>query len=172
MAIVKTDFLKVSNDVGSFLDAVMKHAITNSEELAKEFTADMTAEYAKNTPIDTGLAKGNWVAKLNNEPAGFSREFDKTKTGSKAKKKALKKLAKLSIKDTAYVKNGVVGGKQSFTKSGRRKKPTEFTEDGYILKLEDGTSPKAPTGFFRKTNMRAKQIIKKSKRKLGLKRVK
>ncbi len=159
------------NDISDFINIVLDHAIKNAEELTKEFTADMTAEYAKLTPIDTGLAKGNWVAMVNDEPAGFSKEFDKTKTGNRAKKKALKKLSKFKIHDTAYVKNGVVGGKKEFTKSGRRKKATEFTEDGYIIKLEQGSSPQARTGFFKKTNIRSKAIIKKSKRKLGLKRV-
>ncbi len=120
---------------------------TNSVALAKIFSIDMLTKNARDTPVDTGAATANWVIGINKEPSRTSAE-DTTASASPTVKTAEKDIENLSLGDDVYIKNSVQGG--------------------YIIKLENGGSRQAPTGFFYKNLAQWKRIVKRAEKKIGL----
>jgi len=123
-----------------------------AEELLRVFAANMVRLFARATPVDTGRATANWLVGLNKEPRSDSNIFDKTASANKTFKAAQDVLKNLDLNDQVIIKNSV----------------SSDGESDYIIKLELGHSPKAPTGMFRKNVVKAKQVLKKSKKKIGL----
>lgn len=127
-------------------------AENNAVGLQKEFSVDMVTAFARPTPVLTGRATANWKAAVNKEPTPNKNQFDKTASARPTTNRARKALSSLGKNDKVIIKNAV----------------SSETEEGYIIKLEMGHSRQAPTGMFRKNVARSKQILKKSKKKIGL----
>jgi len=128
--------------------------LENAVALFEEFAIQMMTKYARDTPVDEGDATANWVIGINKEPPP-TKDQDRTISSNKTIKKARVALKNLDVNDKIYIKNAVT------SRNG-------IAGDGYIIKLEMGHSKQAPTGMFRKNNLKAKQIEKKSKKKVGL----
>lgn len=128
----------------------------NADKLHKQFSVDMLQEFAIDTPVDTGLATGNWIlkgGKPNLSPVKFK---DLSITGILATGRAKKAARGIPAGQDIYVSNAVQGKDAN----------GGFTGKGYIIKLEHGFSRQAPNGMFLNTVVRAKSILKQSKKKV------
>ncbi len=145
------------SNLDEFIKIVKDNAIKNATGLQTQVSVDFVQVIARDTPVDTGRATANWRAGINVEPRGGLSIFDKTATAKPTADRARKALRSLKIGDQVIIRNAVEDESEE--------------PEGYIIKLERGFSRQAPTGMFKKNVIRYKAIIKKSKRKLGLKRV-
>jgi len=140
------------NSFREFNQLVDKIAHSNTVGLQKEFSVDMLTSFARPTPVDTGRATANWKAAVNKDPQPNENQFDRTPSASPTTRRAREDLKSLGKNDKVVIKNAVSSG----------------IEGGYIIKLEMGHSQQAPTGMFRKNVVKAKQVMKKSKKRIGL----
>ena len=100
---------------------------------------DMSESIIKQTPVDSGRAKGNWQPTINSPASGTTNDLGEVsigKTGSVA--------AKLKLGDTFYLVNNLP----------------------YIKRLNDGWSDQAPAGFVDSTVSRFRQIARKAAKQL------
>jgi hypothetical protein len=145
-------------DVGTLIKNVYA---SNAVLYQNNFTGLIMGEIATDTPQDTGAAKGNWDAGLN-DVITPTKEIDLTRTGIRARRKALRQLAvepitsnlkdktppKFNGRDT-YIKNGVEG--------------EEAPHSGYIIGLEEGRlSPQAPIGMVLINIVSSDKLAKKA----------
>jgi hypothetical protein len=140
-----------------FTDIVEDVFQANAFDFQNQFTSRMGGEIAKRTPIKTGLAKGNWQADENPIARPRANVEDKSKTGTKAQKKMYKSLDVGRFKSgrTVYVKNAVD------SKDNRERINNDG--GGYIIKLEEGGSPRqAPDGMFYIALAQSKRISKQA----------
>ena len=119
----------------------------NAVALTQRFSVDMLTKNARDTPVDQGDATANWVIGINKEPSRTSAQ-DTTASASPTVKRAEKAIKNLELGDDVYIKNNVKGG--------------------YIIKLENGGSKQAPTGFFYKNLAQWRRIAKRAEKKIGL----
>lgn len=135
--------------------------------------AKIMQEVAHFTPVDRGYAKGNWEVDVNDDTVKPSNDRDRTKTGIRAKRKALKKLQSFmknggvnpsqssksaGSDDAIYIKNGVVGIAR---KDGKYK---ESEGKGYIIQLDEGKSEQSPFGMVYPTLARIDHLSKQALR--------
>lgn len=145
-----------------FTKLVQKQFEVNSMEFQDLFVSELGAKIAERTPVRTGLAKGNWGATDNINPQPVVN-FDKSSSGNRAKAKIYKEAGAVSKAKaenrTVYLSNGV----------DSKDNPDPLFPDeegGYIIKLENGASPKAPHGMVYVTLANTEAIKKKAKRRL------
>lgn len=130
-------FAKASKLIADTLEA-------NSIAYRNEFSVSMLQRFARDTPIDTGRATGNWILQggsPNLKPVTFT---DKTSTAMPTTNKARKATKGIKIKEDVYVSNAVQGDDGS----------------GYIIGLENGKSKQAPLGMFKINLVQAKEVSK------------
>jgi hypothetical protein len=142
------------NGLAEFLNIVKDNVSTNSVELQKQLSVDYVQVIARDTPVDTGRATANWLAGINRDPRGGLSIFDKSSTARPTADRARKDLNILKFGDEVIIRNAV--------------EDESDDPQGYILKLEMGSSPQARTGMFRKHVIRSKQMVRLSKKKIGL----
>lgn len=142
------------NSLKDFLKIVQDNINKNTVGLQKQVSVDFVQVIARDTPVDSGRATANWRAGINIEPRGGLSIFDKTATAKPTADRARRDLKKLKSGDQVIIRNAVEDESEQ--------------PHGYIIKLEQGSSPQARAGMFRKNVVRYKSIVKKSKRKIGL----
>ena len=142
------------NSLSEFLNIVKDNASLNSVGLQRQLSVDLIQAIARDTPVDTGRATANWLAGINRPPRGGMTIFDKSATAKPTADRADKALNNLKLGDEVIVRNAV--------------EDESDDPQGYILKLEMGSSAQARTGMFRKNVFRYKQISRISKKKIGL----
>ena len=118
------------------------------------------------TPIDTGLAKGNWQGGLNDDVRPV-KDTDRTKTGLRARRKIYKQVSPGIYKNgrTVYVKNGVdssIGPKSNEDTFSDLGDSESQSEGGYIIQLDNGKSKQAPNGMVGLAMANSKRISKKA----------
>lgn len=158
----------------------------NARSFQDNFTALMMGNFAADTPIDQGLAKGNWNAMANVLNVRASDEQDRSKTGLRARRKAFRQIsgnraAKRNFKvgrvanpfnRKTYVVNAVnsaldprTGGFTKQAEGGELVEITNTVGEGYIIQLENGKSNQAPNGMFY-INLAAAEFVAKKAKKL------
>ena len=142
------------NSISDFLNIVKDNVSINSVGLQKQLAVDYVQVIARDTPVDTGRATANWLAGINRAPRGGLSIFDKSATANPTANRARKDLSRLKFGDEVIIRNAV--------------EDESDDPQGYILKLEMGSSPQARTGMFRKNVTRYKQMVRLSKKKIGL----
>ena len=128
----------------------------NSSEIHRQFSVDMLQEFAIDTPVDTGLATGNWILKGGSPNLAPVKFRDRSNTATIATGRARKAARGVAAGQDIYVSNAVQGEDESGS----------FNGEGYIIGLENGKSQQAPSGMFLKNVVKAKTILKRSKKKV------
>jgi hypothetical protein len=139
-----------------FTDIVEDVFQANAFDYQNQFTSRLGGEIAKRTPIDTGLAKGNWQANDWADAVPRAGVEDKTKTGIRAQRKMYKFVSVGKFKNgrSVYIKNAVDAKDNKANKTGE--------SGGYIIKLEEGGSPQAPNGMVYVSIAQSDRISKKA----------
>ena len=129
----------------------------NSIAYKGEFSVSMLTRYARDTAIDTGRATANWILKGGSPSLNPIKSTDRTSTASPTANKARKASVGIKLNQDIYVSNAVQGEDER----------GNFTGEGYIIGLENGTGSKqTPLGMFRINNAQAKEVSKRSLRKI------
>jgi len=128
---------------------IKKHMKINSTALRDEFSASMLQKMARDTPVDTGRATGNWQAQGGSPNLTPTKFQDKSKAATITRQKAEKEIRKSSKTGPIYISNAVQGVDDD----------GNFTGEGYIIGLERGKSVQsAPGMMFNKNIALAKPI--------------
>lgn len=123
--------MSFSGDVGKFArDAAEAH-----DKIARAATLDFFSGTIKDTPVDTGRARGGWTVGVGVEPAESPERLDKE--GAAASAEAMAKTPKGAGQEVFMMNNLP-----------------------YILELENGSSKKAPNGMVRINLARVQRIVK------------
>jgi len=123
----------------SFSDDVQKYAGKagkSVDETMRAIALELFGSIIKDTPVDTGRARGNWQTSIGAPAAG---EVDRLGEGE-AIKEVSATVADFSGGKVIYLANNLV----------------------YIKSLEEGGSDQAPAGMIRKNIVRIQQIVKKA----------
>ena len=135
---------------------IKKHMQINSTALRDEFSASMLQKMARDTPVDTGRATGNWQAQGGSSNLTPTKFQDKSKAATITRQKAEKEIRKASSKVPIFISNAVQGVDE---------KTGSFTGEGYIIGLERGKSAQsAPGMMFNKNVALAKPIADNARR--------
>lgn len=156
----------VKSDVERITGILNRTVETNAKAIHREFSGEMLSEFAKNTPVDSGNARGSWVvstdgsspsrqARLTKDGRVFSRFLDKDPSAAKTVKRGRKAMNSSKVGGTITISNNA------------SVKNHDGSEDHYIVQLENGRSSQAKNGFFRKFIARAPAILKKAQTKLS-----
>ena len=127
--------MSFKSDINRFKDKVSDRA----KFVFYKVCFDMSESIIKQTPVDSGRAKGNWQPTINSPASGTTGDLGEVsigKTGAVA--------AKLKLGDTFYLVNNLP----------------------YIKRLNDGWSDQAPAGFVDSTVSRFRQIARKAAKQL------
>ena len=122
---------------------IKKHAAINATALRDEFSASMLQTIARDTPVDTGRATGNWTAQGGSPDLTPKKHQDRSKSATVTRQRAEKAIRKSSPKDPIFITNAV----QGIDDSGN------FTGEGYIIGLERGKSIQAAPGMMFNNNV-------------------
>lgn len=112
--------------MGGFLSAIKNFNAVVDDHNSKVFRKvcfDLYAEIVKRTPVDTGLARGNWRIGVGSVPTGTVDR--KNKSGSKTAEEINKVPKRVKESTVVYIVNNLV----------------------YIWPLEQGWSSQAPNGM-------------------------
>lgn len=140
----------------SAFKVIEKAASDNGTALHRTFTVNMLNKIARDTPVDTGLATGNWILQSGSPNLTPQTIKDPSNSATITTQRA-EKAARTSTKgQPLYVSNAVQGRDDSGA----------FTGEGYIIGLEDGKSVQAPAGMFLKNIAMASVISARSKREV------
>jgi len=127
----------------------------NSVAYKGEFAVSMLQEFARDTPIDTGRATGNWILRGGSPNLRPVKFLDRTSTASPTVNRARKDVKGIKLKEMIYVSNAVQGEDER----------GNFTGEGYIIGLENGKSKQAPLGMFMINVVKAKEISRRAVKK-------
>lgn len=158
--------MSITRQLNRIEKLIKKNYERNSVELQKELSINLLGAFAVDTPVDTGNATASWIATVGQQGrsvGGIITEsgqkkgvFDKSSDAKKTINTARKNVRKVKFGQPIYVSNDA-----SFESA-------DGVNSYYIVKLENGFSPKAPTGFFYKNLVFTKKFAKQSKKRLGL----
>lgn len=119
--------------------AIIKGLERLTERIVTKITLDVTANLIETTPVDTGWARGNWVpaigAAFEADLAGITPTPQDAATAAAGQQNAIAGIVagyKLS-RGAVFVSNNVP----------------------YILRLNDGSSTQAPSGFVQRAIKKA-----------------
>ena len=123
----------------SFASDVAKFArLTNSslDETGRAIALELFSSVIKDTPVDTGRARGNWQTSIGTPKDG---EVDRTGEGA-ALAEVSRETANFGMGKVVYLANGLP----------------------YILRLEYGWSKQQPGGMARRNAARIQSIVRKA----------
>lgn len=138
----------------------------NARIYQNNFSAVMMGNFAKDTPIKEGFAKGNWSAAEGDPVVRPTSNKDQSKTGRRAQRKAQEELNRgvSAVTDFFKANIGSYNNRKTYIKNGvdaTVNRGSSFSTDdaegdsigiggtgGYIVQLENGKSLQAPNGFF------------------------
>lgn len=115
------------------------NSIKEADDIRKGVTLELFNSVIKDTPVDTGRAKGNWQSS-ENKPA--STEIERTSESASLAEAQSVALSSKPDSET-YLSNNLP----------------------YISELEYGSSKQAPEGMVRKNMARIQSILRSFKRK-------
>lgn len=134
---------------------IMKHAKINATAFRDEFSASMLQKIARDTPVDTGRATGNWIAKGGSPNLTPQKFRDQSKGATITRQRAEKAIRKASPTQPIFISNAVQGEDDN----------GQFTGEGYIIGLERGKSIQSSPGMmFNKNVALAKPIAANARR--------
>jgi hypothetical protein len=108
--------------------------VASADRIVRGLTIELFASVVRDTPVDTGRARGNWQTSVENAPAVEVERLDKS--GGSA------------IAEIVSTTPAKVGSKTLLTNNLP-----------YIRSLEEGSSKQAPAGMVRKNFLRIQQIL-------------
>ena len=123
----------------SFESELLKFEIKTGNKIlgvSQNVAIDAMEELIEGTPVDTGLARRNWRARIN-KPAK-SILWGKDKTGEKAARAGIKVIARAKIGQSIYIVNNL----------------------DYVRILEEGSKFFAPLGFVDRVINRFPGIVR------------
>lgn len=119
------------------MDAATRRIIEAHNKITRAATIDLFSGTIKDTPVDTGRARGNWVTSVDNPAQG---EIDRDdKAGSAAIAEVVAKTPEGAGQET-FLSNSLP----------------------YIEKLEYGHSQQAPSGMVRRNLARVQRIVQQA----------
>jgi len=137
---------------------IEKHTTINGAALRDEFSASILQKMARDTPVDTGRATGNWTAQAGSPDLTPKRFRDQSKSATITRQRAEKAIRAASDKDDIFISNAV---------QGEDEETGAFTGEGYIIDLERGKSIQSAAGMmFNKNVALAKPIADNALRKI------
>lgn len=137
---------------------IMKHTKINTTALRDEFSASMLQKIARDTPVKTGRATANWIAKGGSPNLTPQKFRDKSKSATITRQRAEKAIRKASSTQPIYISNAVQGEDES---------TGAFTGEGYIIGLERGKSVQSSPGMmFHKNVALAKTIADRARKEI------
>lgn len=132
----------------SLMDRRAKELPSNLNELKKKVASQVLTDVVQDTPVDTGAAKSNWIVNLgeaSNATRGAYVPGFKGSTGG----------------DNA---SSAINAGQSVIHGATVGVDIHITNNlPYIVKLNQGYSPQAPSNFVQDAALRAAQTIKNAK---------
>jgi len=140
----------------SAFKVIEKAASNNAMALQRTFSVNMLNKIARDTPVDTGLATGNWILKSGSPNLTPQKIKDPSNSATITTQRAEKAARKSKKGQDIYISNAVQGVDDSGS----------FTGEGYIIGLEDGKSTQAPAGMFLKNIAMASVISARSKKEI------
>lgn len=138
------------------IDRIREVSNNNSTSYVRRFSVEMTTTFARYTPVDTGLATGNWVLNPNRPFLSPLRVFDRSYTASTVRSNAEHSATRIDLSDDVYISNAVQGVNEDGS----------FNGEGYIIGLEEGKSQQAPNGMFLVNIARSRAISRLVKRRM------
>ena len=120
----------------SDMEAYAKKAGASLEETSRAIVLELFGSVIKDTPVDTGRAKGNWQTSMDSPATG---ETDRKGEGP-ALAEVSQQTASFGAGKVIYLSNGLP----------------------YILRLEYGWSKQQPGGMVRRNVARIQSIVKKA----------
>ncbi|NMZ77476.1 HK97 gp10 family phage protein [Pseudomonas nitroreducens] len=118
----------------SDMDSAVRKIIDAQDKIARTATIDFFSGTVKDTPVDTGRARGNWVTTTDKPAQGEINREDKS--GS-------------SVISEIVAKTPEGAGQETFMSNSLP----------YIDKLEYGSSKQAPNGMVRRNLARVQRIV-------------
>lgn len=106
MGVSASDFKNFQKRIDTFSKGMLPQEI---EIFMKKISMDILSGVVMKTPVDTGRARGNWDASVNNEPTGFQEE-KKDKTGADTIEKGKQTIQGADVSkhgDTIFLVNNV-----------------------------------------------------------------
>lgn len=122
--------MSFSGDVGS----ATKRIIDSHDKITRAATLDFFSGTIKDTPVDTGRARGAWTTGVGTEPAASPERLDTG--GSAATSEVISK-----------------------TPQGAGQEVFMINSLPYIESLENGSSQQAPSGMVRRNLARVQRIV-------------
>lgn len=119
---------------GSDMRNATKRIEDAHNKIARAATLDYFSGTIKDTPVDTGRARGGWTVGVGTEPADSPERLDKE--GAAASAEVMAKTPKGAGQEVFMINNLP-----------------------YILELENGSSKKAPDGMVRRNLARVQRIV-------------
>lgn len=128
---------------------IKKHMKINSTAFRDEFSASMLQKIARDTPVDTGRATGNWIAKGGSPNLTPQKFRDQSKGATITRQRAEKAIRKASPTQPIFISNAVQGEDDN----------GNFTGEGYIIGLERGKSVQSSPGMMFNKNVALSKVI-------------
>jgi len=120
----------------SDVEAYAKKAGASLDETSRAIVLELFGSVIKDTPVDTGRAKGNWQTTIGAPASGTVDRLGE----SEALADVSQQTASFGAGKVIFLTNNLV----------------------YINRLELGWSDQAPSGFLRKNVARIQQIVRKA----------
>ncbi|MFZ3193688.1 MAG: hypothetical protein WA154_10860 [Moraxellaceae bacterium] len=122
--------MSFSKDLGRF----RVRTETAADRIVRGLTIELFAGVVRDTPVDTGRARGNWSTTVGQVPAGARERLDQS--GGAAIAEVVAETPE-KVGNKVYLTNNLP----------------------YIMPLEEGYSKQAPAGMVRRNFLRVRQIL-------------
>lgn len=118
--------------------------LAGAEKTQKIACRELARLVIQDTPVQTGRARANWQAGLNQAPSGVLEQTDPS--GEAALQRVDEILARMKPGDSIVLANNL----------------------DYIGTLEDGSSRQAPNGMLKRNLQRWPELVEKAAKEVGL----
>ena len=131
-------------------EKLIKDTMANNSEAYKgAFAVKMLRNIARDTPVKSGLATGNWILQAGSPNLAPKNFKDISKTATITTQRAEKAARKAPAGADLYISNAVEGKDDK----GRA------TGEGYIIQLERGKSVQSPAGMMFHKNVALAKVV-------------
>lgn len=132
----------------SLMDRRAKELPTRLNEIKKKVASQVLTDVVYDTPVDTGQAKSNWIVNLGQASTTVRLAYVPGFKGSTGQDNA----------------SSAINAGESVINGARAGVDIHITNNlPYIVRLNQGYSPQAPSNFVQDAALRAAQIIKDAK---------
>ena len=133
----------------SAFKVIEKAAGDNADVYRKTFSVNILRKIARNTPVDTGRATGNWIIQGGTPNLTPMHRYDQSVTAGPTVDQAKRDVKKIPKKTTIYISNAVQCEDDD----------NQSTGEGYIIGLENGASLQAFPGMMFSKNIALSKVI-------------